>query len=508
MKTCQTRNAHARWAKSISTLLLLFALACGLTDGGDGGGSSGDKFANGGIGGTGVSQGPITDFGSIFVNGIEWFIDASQIEFDGETGSEADLRIGMVVRVEGTIDHGKGTGEAASVFFDDELEGPVEEIADVGDTGLIKELSILGKRVWIEAGTTRFDDDDDAGSDFGFDTIEVNDIVEVSGLVDSAGVIRATHVEFEGVVTLGTSEVELRGEVSNFNGSDRFELGDVEVRFDGTTQFEGLLAGDLSSDPFVEVEGVLEELDEILIFANEIELEDEFDDDDLADFSVTGFVTDFVDESNFKVGGYTVDASGADFENGSAALLEDGVRVEVEGERVGTVLIASEVEFEDLEVEVSAEIASAGDIDVANGRFVLLGISIQITGSTQLEDEVSDVDPLTLSDLAAGEFLQAKGVSDGAGGVIASEVKRTEVEDVELRGPLEAIDDETGDFIVLGQRVPTHDETKFELEGVEVTWAEFVEGVAVGDHVEISDEEDADATAIDFADTIKFEPDD
>ena len=55
-----------RIGKFIFLASLGFALACSVDSGG-----SGSNFANGGIGGTGVSEGPITGFGSIFVNGIK-----------------------------------------------------------------------------------------------------------------------------------------------------------------------------------------------------------------------------------------------------------------------------------------------------------------------------------------------------------------------------------------------------------------------------------------------------
>ncbi|MBW2389839.1 MAG: hypothetical protein JRG89_15610, partial [Deltaproteobacteria bacterium] len=120
-------------------------LACGQTFGGSSGPS-----ADGGIGGSGISTGPITAFGSIFVNDIEWFIDDSEIELDDQVGSEGDLRLGMVVRVEGDINRENGTGEAVRVFFNDELEGPIESIGDIGLDGSIKELEVLDQKVWIE----------------------------------------------------------------------------------------------------------------------------------------------------------------------------------------------------------------------------------------------------------------------------------------------------------------------------------------------------------------------
>ena len=239
-------------------------------------GGSGD-VAEGGIGGSGISTGPITDFGSIFVYDIEWFIDDSEIEFDGEAGSEDDLRIGMVVRVQGEIDKENRTGEASEVFFDDELEGPIESIVVI-EAEQTKELTILGQKVWIDVDSTRFDDD--VSPDFGFDSIGVDDVVEVSGLLDHLGVIRAPHVEREGVVVLGVTEVEFQGLISGFTGGgSSFMIGEVTVTFDPEGNDTDLsdLPGGPANGVLVEVEGVFNAVNQV--FAIEIELEDEFDED-------------------------------------------------------------------------------------------------------------------------------------------------------------------------------------------------------------------------------------
>lgn len=258
----------------------------------------------------------------------------------------------MVVRVEGEINRRDGTGRARRVFFDDELEGPIELITDVGVDGSILELRVLDKRVWVEAGVTRFDvdvdvddDDDDDSSDFGFDTIAVGDVIEVSGLVDQHGIIRATHVELEGVLEFGVTEVELKGTVAGFaDGSSFFMIGAVTIHFDpnGIATDLSDLPGGVENDLFVEVEGRITATNEVE--ASGIELEDEFD-DDADEISLTGFVQSFMGVDDFFVGSQKVDASGAEFENGNASMLEDGLLIEVDGDIVEGVLIADEVEF-------------------------------------------------------------------------------------------------------------------------------------------------------------------
>lgn len=463
-------------------------------------GGSGD-VAEGGIGGSGISTGPITDFGSIFVNDIEWFIDDSEIEFDGEAGSEEDFRIGMVVRVQGEIDKENGTGEAREVFFDDELEGPIESIVVI-EAGQTKELTILGQKVWIDADLTRFDD----SADFGFDSIDVDDVVEVSGLLDHLGVIRATHVEREEALDPGTTEVELQGLISGFTGGgSSFMIGEVTVTFDpdGIDTDLSDLPGGPANGLFVEVEGVYIMVNQVS--ATEIELEDEFDDDDVDDFSITGFVSDFVSVADiFLVGGRRVDGSGAEFKRGTAAMLDNGRRVEVEGDLVGDLLIADEVEFEDNEIKIEAQIAAAEDIDVAGSRLTLLGIEILVNASTDFEDSEGDDESFGLDDLEAGDFIEVEAILNGEGVPVAEEIERDDQDKIRLEGPVDSFDDETGRIVILGIEIATDGSTDFELEDEDVSSEEFFDALEVGDFVEVKDEEGS-TTSIDIATEVELE---
>lgn len=47
---------------------------------------------------------------------------------------------------------------------------------------------------------------------------------------------------------------------------------------------------------------------------------------------------------------------------------------------------------------------------------------------------------LSLEDLSPGDFLEVRGMDDGAGGVQASRVERREIDDVKLRGRVDDFD--------------------------------------------------------------------
>ena len=74
-----------------SSLVAMFGLvACG-------GGSSSNTNTT-----ASTTSGPITSFGSIYVNGVEYETSGVDIYIEDEPASESDLRVGMMVKVEGS----------------------------------------------------------------------------------------------------------------------------------------------------------------------------------------------------------------------------------------------------------------------------------------------------------------------------------------------------------------------------------------------------------------------
>jgi len=81
------------------------------------------------------------------------------------------------------------------------------------------------------------------------------------------------------------------------------------------------------------------------------------------------------------------------------------------------VLVADKVKQRGSQVRIHAEIAAPEDIDVEGGVVYLLGIPVTVSGSLRFEDDRSGDDDLDLAALRAGDFLEVRGVDDGAGGV-------------------------------------------------------------------------------------------
>jgi hypothetical protein len=476
--------------------LVAICLACDVGD---------SLQANGGIGGTGYTSGTITGFGSIFVNGIEWETDDAEIEVENILGSESELELGMVVRIEGDFSADGTRGIASRVSYDDDIEGPIASIRDIGGDGLIKEIDVLGWTVVVERGLTHFDDDD---STFTFESMAIDDVVEVSGLVGAGGDIIATFIERKEALVLGVTEVEIEGVVSGFSGGTSFLIGSVLVHFDTPCPATDLsdLPNGVQNGISVEVHGLLIAQDEIC--AEEIEQEED-DDGDVELVNLEGIVSEYNALDDFKVGVQPVDASQAEFEHGDPSQLADGITVEVQGPIVSGILVAEEISLRSADLRVEAAVASDEDVDASSATFTLLGIAIRVDAKTRFEDEMGEDQLFGLDAIQAGDFLAVRGLSDGATGILASLVKRQDEDelDVALRGLIEGFDRNAGTVTILGLTLATDaDATDFEGEDDEdLTSIEFFDRLHVGDLVHVDDTHDGDATTIDLADEVEIE---
>ncbi len=306
-----------------------------------------------GIGGSGItSTGTITGFGSIYVNNIKFETNASTFDVDDNPDSTEDaLALGMRVTVKGTLNEDGVTGTATSVTYDEELQGPVGSTPIDIDADN-RTITVLGIEVALNSTTTEFDESSSSPGGFSFDNIKQGDNVEISGLFDSSGVLVATRVELkEKVFKLNKSIVELKGTITHTNGTDFFKLNlqgttgvTIDVDASGEVHYDDLPEG-LADDTFVEVNGTCPNLACTTVNATRIEGESEGFDDDEGEVEIEGFITRYVDDSDFDVDGFPVDASDAEIESSLPLALD--LRVEVEGTVIDNVLKATKVELED-----------------------------------------------------------------------------------------------------------------------------------------------------------------
>jgi hypothetical protein len=443
-------------------LPLLFLVACG---GGDDGNSS--YVADGGIGGTGMSSGPISAFGSIFVNGIEFETDDTMIVVNGQEATESDLKIGMVVQVKGTIVPDKQTGNASRIDFNENVKGPIQRVDDDGER-----LIVLGQTVIVEQQAV-LDGIVDVTD------LKVGDVVSVSGLVDADGIIHATLIVRESSI----AEFEVVGRVANLDlAAQTFMIGDLTIDYSQVLRLD-VFGGVLSNGLLVDVRGAFAGvLTGEVLMASSVVTEDELSGAEVGTIvEIEGFVTRFDDRFDFEVAQLSVTTTSQTvFQFGGADDLGLGVKVQVEGTLdANGVLVLEEVSFK----SAASELTPAGRIDieadveavdVASQEVTLLGLSIQTSYSTQFVDR-RDADamvPFGLEDLRIGDRVEMTGFFDLATHTLIAEVLVREAFRVDgqvvLEGPIDRVDANAGTLTILGITVQTDSETVYEDEIFEV----------------------------------------
>jgi hypothetical protein len=444
-------------ALGASIFTALTVIACGSGGGGGGGGVPTAGIDRGGIT---IAQGPITGFGSVIVNGVRYSTTGANILVDGVTATEADLAVGQVVRVEGTVDTGGTTGTARSVRFDDDVTGPIQSI-DLASGRLV----VLGQPVQTGAATSF----DDSIVPRGLEGLAVGDHVEVSGLVAANGVINATRIER----SAAAGELEVRGTVSNLDaGVQRFEINELAVDY-SAAQLADLQPGGPANGDLVEVHGTLDAAGTLV--ATRVEGEDRALDggeDDEADLE--GLVTRFASVTDFDVAGQSVTTNAAtEFRDGTAADLALGVDVEVEGEfDASGRVVADKIEFRrtaDAKVRIAGLVEQ---VDSSAGTLVVLGLTVRTNAVTRFEDHSdADLERFGIGDLRAGDFVEIRAHDDG-GTLIATRVERDEPDDeVELRG--RASDLAAPTLRVAGVTIETTSETEFERDDERIDASTF-----------------------------------
>ncbi len=457
------------WLYRLMVCLMLIGSLISCRNGGGGG-----LLAEGGIGGTGFSSGPITGFGSVFVNGVEFNTDDTVITEDGVVVSESELAIGMVVTVEGDFDENGLTGKAKRITYEETVEGAVDAI-DLADESLI----VLGQTVRTNQETV-FDG-------VSFDDLALGNIVEVSGFTISGGIIQATRIEFKSERFIAsTTELEVTGIVEELNDSAMtFRIGGLVIDF-GSAVLTDLPDGGLTNGSLVEVESTQQRVSGVLI-AGRVEGR-EFIPDDSGGLraEIEGVVTEFTSPSEFEVNGIPVRTDeNTRFENGTAADLTPDVKLEVEGTfDANGILRADEIEF-DLEatVEIDADVQA---VDPENSTLVLLGITATISPDTVIRDASdANVQPFGLQDIRIGDRVVVLGNPMG-NAITALRLERTNpAVEVELEGPVTAIANPT--LEILGVTAVTTTDTDFkDANDAPISAAQFFADLQVGAIAEVA----------------------
>ena len=356
----------------------LLATTVALT--GCGGGSGTVTGSLPGTGGTGIGvQGTISGFGSVIVNSTRFDDTAASVYLDGVKLASADLRVGMVASIEGTVDSAGTSGSASRIdvwsiakgllrladisgsnfsmvgmtFTTDvatSFEGMTNLAAIASDTPIavwgvqtsdnarawkatrVKVLTATPATVvstgLFVARTQTLNGMHLSGSAVsGFADLQ---LLRVEGAFDNAtnmlAVSKATAlVAAQGMASYGL--VELEGAVTAYTSATRFSVGAISV--DSSKALVVGASQTVSSNSSVEVIGSMQNG---VLIASKVEIKGG---DAAVQIDITGVVESFAGVDAFEVRGQRCDASKASVLTGSLSNLRKGTKVRVIGTSEG-----------------------------------------------------------------------------------------------------------------------------------------------------------------------------
>jgi hypothetical protein len=374
-----------------------------------------------------VTSGVITGFGSVFVNGVEYYTNNATVQVDGVDGSENDLAVGMVVKVNGSVNSDGTTGDADSIEFNDETQGTVMSVNLTNGVGTI---DVMGQTINVDADTVF---ESHVAGITSIDMLQQGNIVEVSGYTDGNGTIYATRIEVKNASHTAGEEIEVKGNISNLDTTAMtFSLGNLTVDYSNAA-LENFPDGVPANDQFVEATTTADVTNNLMV-ATKVEMKNadnkHVTGNEGDELELEGVVTADLSGNQFMLNDQIVlvDEATTEVENGSLADVVMGTKLEVEGQLdADGNLVASDIKFRQ---EASTELfASVEAVNVDTNTITIMGVDIQVNALTRIHDEQNDnnmtpVRYFSIADVAQGDWLEVHYYQDDSGNYVATEVMR------------------------------------------------------------------------------------
>lgn len=349
-----------------------------------------------GTGGTGqyamvYSQGAITGFGSVIINGIKFDDGLASVQLDGAAAVSADLRLGMVAAVQGQRSASAVLGTASRIDVWSVAQGLVTQVLTAGGT----EFIVAGMTVQTDSATV-FDGVSTAAQ------LSAGSRVAVWGLQASAdgrrwkatrvALVTAASVVSTGLVSVSGLLHQLNGLVLTGTAAAALTDGQL-VRVQGTLSADGRSVAVARVTP----------LGAGLVGAQP-----------QGDIEIEGFVTSAPANGRFMLGSIEVDISSAVYSPAGASIAQ-GARVEVYGAWQAGVLKATKVELENDDNLHAVEIEARIEQFTSLADFVLRGQRCDASSARLSNGKASD--------LKVGLKVNLKGAKAGGDVLIVTEME-------------------------------------------------------------------------------------
>lgn len=349
-----------------------------------------------------IAYGPITQFGSIYVNGIKYETDDAELEFVNSSG-KPNLSIGMMVQVHADWQqHENGIFHAQKVIFDHQIEGPIESVTRQGDQVLLDVL-----------GTTVIVDSDTATDLTESSTYSSGSVVKVSGLVNENGEIVATYMALISEAYVPDQQVELEGLITHISAADKMiKVNGFDVDVSSTKwkngDFDGIKIGSK-----VEVIGQYN-ADGHKLTATRVRVKN----NDLSlqkgnKLTLDTIIAQYESIESFELNGYQSDASKAEISNGVVEDLGNGTRVKVSGHINQWGIF----EIQTLRIKPPANFSAKVQVDSINyetGAVGFFNLSASVQSDTLYQSRLKSPNKyFSFQDVKVGDWIAIQGVDYG-----------------------------------------------------------------------------------------------
>ena len=411
-----------------------------------------------------VTQGMITGFGSIYVDGIKYNTDTSNIKKNGLNTQLNALSVGMKISFSAQ-ENDSGEWVAQDVEYDTEVEGVIQSI-DRNNSQIT-----IANTVIFYNDLTHFIDTSEA-------LISVGQRVEISGYPQADGTFLASYIELD-TDTDNDDYEYTAGIVSNLDETAlQFTINDVVIDY-RLAEIDGVLA----NNSYVKVEGNL--VDGVMV-ANEVDARTvkeslDVDDDSVLRYEIEGLITQ-ISATSIGVNGQVFDyANNVEVEGVALNNLTVGMFVELYIDNSQIIKVESKQSSYSSDGKVKGVIES---IDRDNKTITVNGVLYVFNEFSRFEDDDEQYfsfDTLNINDYVEIAYLQTSPLLSVL--KIEKEDQDEYQQEWEMKGQITAISNNT--ITVNGAEIVLDANAKYIINDVLVSLTTFIEQLVVGDRVDV-----------------------
>lgn len=416
-----------------------------------------------------VTQGTITGFGSIYVDGIKYNTDTSNIRKNGLNTQLSALSVGMKISFSAQ-QNDLDEWVAQDVAYDTEVEGVIQSI-DRNNS----QIQIANTVVFYN-DLTHFIDTSET-------LIGVGQRVEISGYPQADGTFLASYIKADTDESNDGHEYTA-GIVSNLDEATlQFTINGVVIDYSSA-----VIDGVLANNTYVKVEGNL--VDGVMV-ANKVDARTvkeslDIDDDSVLRYQIEGLITQ-VSATSIGVNGQIFDyANDVEIEGAALNDLTVGMFVEV---YVNNNLVTS-IEFKQSSYSSDGKVKGViEDIDRENKTITVNAVVYVINEFSRFEDDDEQYfsfATLNINDYVEIAYLQTSPLPSVL--KIEKEDQHEYQQEWEMKGQVTAISNNI--ITVNGAEIVLVTDAKYIIDDALVSFTTFLSQLIVGDRVEVEGQYD------------------